>query len=234
MVSAMSRRSADHLFFPAMALLLVGEVLLGFWHSYIGAGFVLARLPSLLVHVHAALFVGWIALFTVQTLLVARGRVAVHRRLGRLMGWWAAAMVVAGPATVIMALRRPDSGIDAMILAGDLAQTAAFVVLLSTGLARRAHAAEHKRLMTLATAAIIGPALARWPFAVMHAMPPVGIVLFYLLPAVLVLLYDLAVLRRVHRATWLGLVAMVLVLACYVAVPATSAWQAFAHWVQHA
>nr|WP_281129086.1 hypothetical protein [Sphingomonas sp. AR_OL41] len=234
MVSAMSRRSADHLFFPAMALLLAGETLLGFWHTYIGAGFMLARMPSLLVHVHAVLFVGWMTLFTVQTLLVARGRVAVHRRLGGLMGWWAAAMVVAGPATVIMALRRPGSGIDATILAGDLAQTVAFVVLLSTGLARRAYAAEHKRLMTLATAAIIGPALSRWPFAIMHATPPVGIVMFYLLPPVLMLLYDLAVLRRVHRATAFGLVMMVLVLACFVALPATSAWLAFADWVQHA
>jgi hypothetical protein len=234
MVSAMSRRNTDHLFFPAMTLLLVGEMLLGFWHSYIGAGFMLATLPSLLVHLHAALFVGWIILFAVQTLLVARGRVVVHRRLGSAMGWWAAAMVLVGPATVIMALRRPASGVDATVLAGDFAQTIAFALLLARGLARRRHAPEHKRLMTLASASIIGPALARWPFAIMHAEPPIGIPLFYLLPSLLLLLYDLATLHRVHRATWFGVVLMVLVVVSFVALPAIPAWQGFAHWVQHA
>lgn len=232
MTGAVSHRSTDHWFFGGISLLLMGYVLLGFWPSYIAAGFVLAPLPSLLAHIHAILFVGWIALFGVQVSLISASRVAVHRRLGTVMGWWAAAMAVVAPATVVMAVRRPHSALGASVLAGDLAQTVAFVILIAAGLTRRRAALDHKRLMTLASAAIIGPAIARWPFEFIDNEPPIGLVLFYLLPTLLLIAYDLATLRRVHRATWLGFGVMLLVLACFVGLPAWHGWLAFANWVK--
>jgi len=232
MANLISRRSAEHLFFFGIALLLLGYLLVGFWQSYITAGFVLAPLPSLLVHIHAVLFVGWISLFGVQIGLVGTSRVAAHRKLGAFMGWWAAAMVVIGPATVVMAVRRPDSGLGAAVLAGDLAQTLAFVALISVGLARRRNALAHKRLMTLGSAAIIGPALARWPFDFIQSGPPIGIAFFYLLPSLLLIAYDLAALRRVHRATCFGFGSMVLVLASFLGIPALHGWQVFTSWIR--
>ena len=66
MAVAGRRRRTEHVFFFGMASLLAVYVLLGFWKSYLGAGLMLAPLPSFLVHVHAILFVGWIALLLGQ------------------------------------------------------------------------------------------------------------------------------------------------------------------------
>ncbi|HSQ95233.1 MAG TPA: hypothetical protein VLM18_03920 [Croceibacterium sp.] len=229
----MMRRRADSLFFGGIALLLIGYVLLGFWPSYFAAGLFLAPLPSLLVQIHALLFVGWIVLFATQILLVGVGQTATHRRLGQIMAWWAGAIALIGPATVIMALRRGAEGVGPGPFAGDLAQSLAFAILIATGFARRKIPAEHKRLMMLATAAIAGPAIVRWPFSFMQQEPPVGVLFFYLFPAFLLIAYDQWALHRIHRASWLGLALMVLVLVSFVALPALPAWQAFTLWVRH-
>jgi hypothetical protein len=193
--------------------------LVGFWPSYFAAGLILSPLPSMLVHVHALLSIGWIVMFAVQILLVGRGKTLVHRQVGQLMAWWAMAIAVVGPATVVMAVRRGAEGVGAGPFAGDLAQSLAFAILIGTGLSRRRFPAEHKRLMMLATAAITGPAIIRWPFGFLEQNPPAGILFFYLLPAILLMGYDLRMLHRVHRATWFGLGLMLLVLVSFIALP---------------
>jgi hypothetical protein len=52
--------------------------------------------PIVAVHVHAAAFVGWLVFLTTQVTLVRRRSLAMHRRLGVLGGYLAAAMVVLG------------------------------------------------------------------------------------------------------------------------------------------
>jgi hypothetical protein len=52
-------RTGD-IFFPAMALLILGVVVLGFAQSYFLAGMLRAKLPNTPVHIHGALFVSWI------------------------------------------------------------------------------------------------------------------------------------------------------------------------------
>jgi hypothetical protein len=80
--SGLPGRRFDHLFFSAMAGLLLLTVFIGFAHSYYLAGIFHAPLPSLITHLHGALFSCWIILFVTQTLLVAAGRVDIHRILG--------------------------------------------------------------------------------------------------------------------------------------------------------
>ena len=72
---------SDRWFYPGMAGAIVLAEAVGFWHSERGriAGHH-ALHPMAVVHI--ALFSGWLALFLVQTLLVATGRTRVHRRLG--------------------------------------------------------------------------------------------------------------------------------------------------------
>ena len=73
--SGLPGRRFDHVFFSTMAVLMLATVLLGFAHSYYLAGIFQAPLPSLITHLHGALFSCWIVLFLTQTLLVAAGRV---------------------------------------------------------------------------------------------------------------------------------------------------------------
>src|SRR6202158_321330 len=72
----------DHLFFSAMALLILATVFVGFARTYYLAGVFHAPLPSLIIHLHGAAFSCWILLLVTQTSLVAAGRVNIHCRLG--------------------------------------------------------------------------------------------------------------------------------------------------------
>jgi hypothetical protein len=55
-------RRYDHLFFSALALLILATVFVGFARTYYFAGVFHAPLPSLIIHVHGAAFSCWILL----------------------------------------------------------------------------------------------------------------------------------------------------------------------------
>jgi hypothetical protein len=57
-------------------------VFLGFARTFFLAPMYHYHLPNLLVAVHGVVFASWIALFALQTSLVAAGRVDLHRKLG--------------------------------------------------------------------------------------------------------------------------------------------------------
>jgi hypothetical protein len=56
----------DDVFFFSMAVVAALVVLVGFARTYFLAGMLLAPLPSRLVHIHAVVFLSWIALFATQ------------------------------------------------------------------------------------------------------------------------------------------------------------------------
>ena len=66
-------RRRENFFFSAMALLILTTVLVGFARTYFLAGVFRAPLPSLIVHIHGALFSTWILLLVVQVSLVSAG-----------------------------------------------------------------------------------------------------------------------------------------------------------------
>src|SRR5260370_25475460 len=75
-------RRYDHLFFSAMALLMLATVFVGFARTYYLAGVFHAPLPSRIIHVHGAVFSCWILLLVTQASLASAGRVDIHCRLG--------------------------------------------------------------------------------------------------------------------------------------------------------
>jgi hypothetical protein len=73
-------RRYDHPFFLAMTALILATVFAGFAPTYYLAG-IRAPLPSVIIHVHGAVFSCWILLLITQASLVCAG-VEFHRRLG--------------------------------------------------------------------------------------------------------------------------------------------------------
>ncbi len=69
--------------YPAIGLAIAGMVTWGFWRSYFGPLIGGGVTRPWIIHVHAAVFVGWVVLFVTQASLAAFGRIAFHRRLGR-------------------------------------------------------------------------------------------------------------------------------------------------------
>lgn len=222
----------DDIFFPAMALLILGVVVYGFAQSYFLPGMVFAKLPNSLVHIHGALFVTWIFLLLLQNGLVLLRRVPWHRTLGILGVILPPLMVVFGVLTVFDSIRRNGTGIPAeLILVGDFEELAIFVGLTCWGLLARRDAAAHKRLMILGTLAMMGPAVNRWPF------PPglrlAGTIVVCLALPLPMVVYDWWSLRRVHRTTTVGYLLIAASILTLVPVAGMSFWHPFVEWIRH-
>jgi len=103
-----------------------------------------------------------------------------------------------------------------------------FAILVGSGLALRRRLETHKRLMTLATIALMTAPIARIP-GVLQAGPPAFFGLTDLL-IVAVLVYDLVTRRRVHPATVWGGLLLVASQPLRLMISGTAAWTAFASW----
>jgi hypothetical protein len=227
-VMAPRKVRADDIFFPAMALLILGIVVTGFGRSYFLAGMVLAKLPNRLVHVHGAVFVLWISLVFAQPWLIAAHKVKWHMKLGFLALILVPLMSILGVLTLFDFIRRaqPEEGPE-LLLVADLEILLLFLLLTSWGLLARRDATSHKRLMILGTMAIMGPAIARWDLGI-----PVALGIIFALP-LLVLAYDLCVLKRVHRTTAIANVltaAWVLTLGPFSKL---AFWHQCVGWIRH-
>jgi hypothetical protein len=116
------------------------------------------------VHVHAAIFVGWMLLLTTQILLIRTGRVEVHRSLGIIGAMLAGAMIVIGPVTAVVvdSAAFGTKDYDPAFLAIQWGDIINFTPLVAAALVLRNNASAHKRLILLATIFISDAGWARW------------------------------------------------------------------------
>ena len=86
-------------FWLAMCALMAITILIGFWPTYFGPliSGSLAKQP--IIHFHGGVFMGWIALFTTQAVLASTGRIALHRKVGKVGIAYGVLIVVVGLAT---------------------------------------------------------------------------------------------------------------------------------------
>jgi hypothetical protein len=228
-----SRLRADDIFFPAMALLILIVVVLGFAQSYFLPGMLLAKLPNALVHIHGALYVSWIFLLVLQNALVAARKVKWHVRFGVLGVLLPPLMVIFGVLTVFDSIRRNGTGLPGeLLLVGDFEELALFAGLTAWGMIRRRDAAAHKRLMILGTMAMLGPAINRWPFP--DAIRLSGTIAVYLVPPLLIVAYDLWSRRRVHRTTAIAYALIAVAILTMVPVASMGFWTQCVAWIRHA
>lgn len=227
------QKHADDYFFSAMVLLIFGIVFVGFAHSYYLAGVFHAKLPSPLVHIHGAFFSCWILLLIAQVTLVSVGHVRWHMRLGIFGVILAVLMVLVGFATLIAVVRRHAvfaMGLDTLF-AGDVLQLSTFAVLAFWGFLARREGPAHKRLMILATVALLGPALARWPFPFVFSSALVFFGILELIP-ILLIAFDLWSRRRIHLVTICGTLLLLGMQFSMRPLGHSTTWHQFTAWVQ--
>ena len=156
----------DRRLYTAIGILALLVVLVGFSRTfYLRMWFDVPPL-SALRYLHGALMTTWYALFLAQVVLVSRRRVDMHRRLGIFTALTAVAILPVGAATAIALIHRLHTNTDeapiAAIIAGyDFISLLMFALLVGTALVLRRRSDVHKRLMTLASLSLLGPALAR-------------------------------------------------------------------------
>lgn len=222
-------------FFPAMALLAVAVVLVGFSTTYF-LPLLRGRFVALpWVHLHAAFFLGWIALFGAQVALVRTRRVAVHRRLGWVGAALAAAMIPSAVQIGYLAtLRDRPSGGDFALgqFVNILIEMVVFCSLVGAAILWRRDRERHKRLLLLATISLLGPAWLRFR----HLLPMVEnpFVVFSLIADSLLLVamaYDWRRRGRVHPIYLTAGVAMVAVHLAELFLSTSAPWLAVARWL---
>jgi hypothetical protein len=219
-------------FYVAMALAFALTVFAGFSRTYFLKLHYGSPALSLLLHVHAVVFSSWILLFVAQTTLVAAHRTDLHRRLGVAGAVLAGLLLIMGTTTAILRVRggsAPIPGVSGLaFLAMPLFDMVDFAILAGIGLALRRRLETHKRLMTLATIALLAAPLARIP-PVFRAGPPAFFGLSDLF-IVAMLVYDVATRRRPHPATVWGGLLVVASQPLRLIISGTAAWTAFAAW----
>jgi hypothetical protein len=224
-------RRFDHYFFSGMALLMLATVFQGFARSYYLAGVFHAPLPSLIIHVHGAAFSCWILLLVAQTSLISLGRVEIHRRLGIAGFVLAVLMVVLGvmAATDLLVREGGPPGTDAKFFyIVPLSGMMIFAPLIFFAFRARTNAPAHKRLILIATMALVVAAIARFP--IVQSLS--AAFRFSYIFLILLVAYDLWSTRRINRATlWAG-AFLIFVEQMTQPLGHTAAWHAFAGWVQ--
>jgi hypothetical protein len=125
------------------------------------------------IFLHGGLLFSWILLFLVQPGLVRFGAYGAHKALGVLGAILAVGIVVSGVAVGVYAVQRDvaaGGGETAVsTLVGICTAMAIFLALVGAGVSLRHRPEVHKRLMLLATLAILWPA---W-FRLRHYFPNV-------------------------------------------------------------
>jgi hypothetical protein len=152
----------DRGFFLAGAIAMAATIAVGFslqlamGRSSFGA--------PLLIHAHAITFMGWVAIYLTQNVFVARGSVAMHRRLGWFAAGWVVLMVVMGCAVTafdIRVARVPFFFRPAQFLVFDPLTVLAFAGLTYAAIALRRRTDWHRRLHFSGMALMLGPAFGR-------------------------------------------------------------------------
>lgn len=199
------------------------------------------------LHLHALAFYGWTLFFVSQSSLVARRRVARHRELGVVGVALATAMLFIGLGAAISSLRAAElAGTGEVVRRFTIVPVTGvllFAALVAAALVNVRRPDLHKRLMLVATAAILQAAVGRL-FVLAFAPPagegprvpppvpvtiPAGLVVDLLIVAGMI--HDKRTRGRIHPVYWVagGVVLAVQVLVA--PLSATGAWRRITDWI---
>jgi hypothetical protein len=188
-----------------MALVMAAIVIYGFSHT-IGGNLIHPNIPRpRMLYVHAALFSAFMAIYILQTGLVASRNVALHRRLGAAWIVVGAAMPVIGIATGIVMRRFSiihNHGTTSFI-AIILWDMVAFATLFLLAVLWRKRPEYHRRFMFLAACGLMDAGFDRFPLFGPFRLANVWADFSRLYLGVIVLMLiamtrDLIVQRRIH------------------------------------
>jgi hypothetical protein len=227
----MQRLAARNPFYVGITLLVTVLAFVGFWPTYFGPLFAgtVEKLP--VIHVHAAVYVGWLALFIAQAWFAATRRMDLHVKLGNFgIGYGALVIAMGVTAAVWMfAVRLHDGNFEdaAGRLVAPLMDMVFFAPLFTAAVRLRRKPEIHKRLMIVATTVLLIAAVGRMTFL----GRPWPVLLVWSSPLLLCAAYDVLRRRAVPWIYLLGLAVICMRLFGSGPVRQSAAWHGFATWL---
>ena len=206
---ARTRRSG---FYVGISLLIVAIVLAGFMPSFVNMA--VGRPRPWFMHVHGAIFLGWLALLVGQAALAARGKIALHRRVGTFgiaygaLVWMVGMMVSFVMPALHVRAGEWDMDRAATFLTIPLGDMVLFGGFFGAAVWYRTKPEIHKRLIVLACVAVMFAGAFRLSY--MMSLPA-QLIAWYS-PVIAGMLYDLQRRGRVHRVYWIGVAIMAVAL----------------------
>jgi hypothetical protein len=205
---------ADQGFFVRYAIVLAAFIMFGFL-QFAARGYSSFSTAPAIVHLHGGLMVAWLGIFIAQNMLVHKGELAIHRKLGRfsalLVAVISVTMAMVGYHAVDIG-RQPPFFSPPYFLALTFVGAIAFGGMVAWAVTLRRKVQWHRRVMLGAMFILLEPALGR--LLPMPLIMPWGewLTLAIQLAFVWVLArHDRKVLGSVHAATYA--VAAILILS---------------------
>jgi hypothetical protein len=166
-------RSRGSFFFPAMAILGLLAVLIGFWKTFIEPVSRGAFEAPIAIYIHGAFAFSWVSLFTVQTILIRLRKFGYHKLLGYsgifIATGAALTMIPAGLYSVEKELAQGLGETAISTILGVITSGMLFLSLVAAGIWYRKNPETHRWFMLLATIVLLWPA---W-FRFRHYFPSV-------------------------------------------------------------
>jgi hypothetical protein len=210
--SPRARPTRSH-FYVGVALLVAAIVFVGFGPTFFDL-LVRGTKRSWIVHVHGIVYVGWLALLIGQSVLAARGRIALHRRVGAFgIGYGVLVWVVGVFVSFALPVMHVTAGewtVDraASFLTIPLGDMTLFGGFFGAAIAYRRRPEIHKRLILLAAVAVMFAGVGRLWFD----SAPLKLLVWFS-PVLIAMGYDLMTRRRIHPVYWIGIAIMAVALA---------------------
>ena len=202
--------SAENRFFLVSAMLMCGVIYVAFSVQLAMGRSSFAAPP--LVHAHAIVFMGWVTIFLLQSVLAAMATMRWHRVLGWFAVAWMMPMIVLGPWLTVERVQAARVAFffepQHFLIANPLG-VLTFAGLTIAAVVYRRRADWHRRLHLCGMAALLGPGFGRllpMPFLIPVAFQ--SAVIAGLVFPVAGMIVDRRRRGRVHPAWWWGVGAI--------------------------
>jgi hypothetical protein len=196
------RRSPAYL---GIAILYAGIVIWGFWRSYFGPLMTGTADRPWIVHLHAAVFVGWVLLLIAQAALASAGNVRLHRQVGVAgMTYGAFVFLIGVMVSIVAPALRVRAGdfpleVGGMVAILSLADLLLFGAFLALAFVYRWQSHVHKQWIIAATAALGGAAVGR-----VLKTDSLAYLLVWLSPVLAIIAIDLMSRRRLSAVPFVS------------------------------
>lgn len=236
MATIASRVSATRTFriYAPLGGLALAIALAGFWPSYFGRLFAGSAEALPIIHLHAAVFTGWLLLVIAQAVFAATGRTALHVQVGKVGMLYGAVLIVVAVITAftmfgvrVEAGRVEEAQRELFVPLTDMIVFAPF---LAAAWIYRRKPEIHKRLIVVLTTILLIAAVHRMKYFGGPPPPAPILLLVWLSPIYIAMAHDFVKRREIHPAYVLGIGAIMYLKFGRWPLYRSDAWRDLAAW----